>query len=126
MAEIIRWQTPLAYMRRTALRDIEVEGQNIKAGEKIAMWYVSGNRDEDIFPNGDVLQVDRANARQHVAFGYGIHRCMGNRLAEMQLRILWEEIFKRFEWIEVMGAPERNYSAFVKGYGTLPVKVHPR
>ena len=88
------------------------------------MWYVSGNRDEDAIQNADQFVIDRAKARQHLSFGYGIHRCMGNRLAEMQLRILWEEIMKRFKMVEVVGEPERTYSAFVKGYTHLPVRVH--
>ncbi len=123
--EIIRWQTPLAYMRRTALMDTELRGQTIRKGDKVAMWYVSGNRDESVFEDGDRLIIDRPNARQHLSFGYGIHRCMGNRLGEMQLRVLWEEIMKRFRHVEVVGEPERVRSPFVKGYADLPVVVHP-
>ena len=123
VAEITRWQTPLAYMRRTANNDCEVGGKQIKAGDQMLMWYVSGNRDEDFFERGEELIIDRANARQHLSFGFGIHRCMGNRLAEMQLRVLWEEIMKRFEKIEVVGDVERTFSSFVKGYTALPVRV---
>ncbi len=123
VAEVIRWQTPLAYMRRTANNDCEIGGKQIKAGDQLLMWYVSGNRDEDVFENGDALDIERKNARQHLSFGFGIHRCMGNRLAELQLRILWEEILKRFEKIEIQDEPERSFSAFVKGYTHLPVKV---
>ena len=126
VAEIIRWQTPLAYMRRTALQDIELGGKQIKAGDKVVMWYASGNRDEDKFENADQLIIDRANARNHISFGFGIHRCMGNRLAEMQLRVLWEEIMQRFEKVEVVGDVSRVRSNFVRGYTNLPVKVHPR
>ncbi len=126
VSEIIRWQTPLAYMRRTAGRDLTFRGQQIRAGDKVAMWYVSGNRDESVFPNADQLIVDRPNARSHLSFGYGIHRCMGNRLAEMQLGILWEEILARFRAIEVVGEPVRVPSSFVKGYRELPVQVHRR
>ena len=126
VAEIIRWQTPLAHMRRRALRDCELGGQQIKAGDKVVMWYVSGNRDESVFENADRLIIDRPNARKHLSFGFGIHRCMGNRLGEMQLRILWEEIMKRFEKVEVVGEPERVYSTFVKGYTSLPVRLHER
>jgi cytochrome P450 len=122
--EVIRWQTPLAHMRRRAVRDTELGGQQIKAGDKVIMWYVSGNRDETMFKNADQLIIDRANARQHLSFGYGIHRCMGNRLGEMQLRILWEEIQKRFKQVEVTGEPTRSQSVFVKGYTHLPVRVH--
>lgn len=125
VSEILRWQTPLAYMRRTATRDVEVRGKQIKKGDKVAMWYVSGNRDEDAISNPNEFLIDRANARHHLAFGFGIHRCMGNRLAEMQLRVAWEEIQKRFRFVEVMGEPERVQSSFVKGYSELPVRVHP-
>ena len=123
VAEIIRWQTPLAYMRRTANNDCEVGGKQIKAGDQMLMWYVSGNRDEDFFERGEELIIDRQNARQHLSFGFGIHRCMGNRLAELQLRILWEEILARFETIEVLAEPSRTLSSFVKGYTHLPVRV---
>ncbi|HKD20652.1 MAG TPA: cytochrome P450 [Rhizomicrobium sp.] len=123
--EIIRWQTPLAYMRRTALADAELGGKKIRKGDKVLMWYVSGNRDSEVIENADAFIIDRARPRQHLSFGFGIHRCVGNRLAEMQLRIIWEEILKRFRFVEVMGEPERVYSSFVKGYAHLPVKLHP-
>ena len=123
VAELIRWQTPLSYMRRTANHDCEVGGKQIKKNDQILMWYVSGNRDEDVFEDADVFDIERPNARQHLAFGFGIHRCMGNRLAEMQLRVLWEEILKRFEKVELVGEPERTYSNFVRGYTDLPVRV---
>ncbi len=126
VAEIIRWQTPLAYMRRTALEDVTLHGKTIKKGDKVAMWYVSGNRDESIFEDADRLIIDRPNARQHVSFGYGIHRCMGNRLAEMQLRILWEEIQQRFHKVDVVGEPKRVRSNFVRGYSELPVQLIPK
>jgi len=125
VAEIIRWQTPLAHMRRTATEDVDFHGKHIRRGDKVVMWYVSGNRDERVFEDADKLIIDRHNARAHVSFGFGLHRCMGNRLAEMQLRVVWEEISKRFHMIEVVGEPERSLSNFVKGYVTLPVKVHP-
>ncbi len=123
--EIIRWQTPLAYMRRTATQDVVLGGKTIRKGDKIAMWYVSGNRDPRHFDNADELIIDRKNARTHLSFGFGIHRCMGNRLGEMQLRVLWEEILKRFHSVEVVGEPVRVRSSFVKGYTELPVVVHP-
>jgi len=125
VSEIIRWQTPLAHMRRTATEDVKMHGQTIKAGDKVVMWYVSGNRDETAIPRANEFLIDRKNARQHLSFGYGIHRCMGNRLAEMQLRVLWEEIQKRFSFIEVVEEPMRTFSTFVKGYSHLAVKVHP-
>lgn len=124
--EIIRWQTPLAHMRRRALVDTELGGQRIKAGDKVVMWYVSGNRDEEAIDRPNDFIIDRAKPRQHLSFGFGIHRCMGNRLAEMQLRIIWEEIMQRFETVEVVGEPVRIRSAFVKGYADLPVRLHAR
>jgi len=124
VAEIIRWQTPLPYMRRTATVDFEMRGKQIKAGDQVLMWYVSGNRDEDVIDRASEFIIDRAKARHHLSFGFGIHRCMGNRLAEMQLRILWEEIMKRFSFVEVVGDPKRLRSSFVKGITELPVRVH--
>ena len=121
VAEIIRWQTPLAYMRRTALEDVEMHGKTIKKGDKVAMWYVSGNRDERKFENANDLIFDRPNARNHISFGFGIHRCFGNRLAELQLQILWDEMLKRFSKVEVVAPPKRNVSSFVKGYTELKV-----
>lgn len=123
VSEIIRWQTPLAHMRRTVLTDVELGGKKIKAGEKVVMWYVSGNRDAAMFDNADDFIIDRENARKHIAFGFGLHRCMGNRVAEMQLRIGWEEILKRFSRIDVVGEPVRVRSSFVKGYSDLPVRL---
>jgi cytochrome P450 len=125
VAETIRWQTPLAHMRRTAKVDTELGGQQIKAGDKVIMWYISGNRDERVFERPDDYIIDRPNVRKHLSFGFGIHRCMGNRLAELQLRILWEEILKRFARIEVVGEPKRTASSFVHGFTSLPVIVHP-
>jgi cytochrome P450 len=122
--EIIRWQTPLSHMRRLATQDVELRGKTIKKGDKVVMWYVSGNRDADVIDEPDRFIVDRERPRHHLSFGFGIHRCMGNRLAEMQLRVLWEEILKRFETVEVVGEPERSPSVFVKGYTHLPVKLH--
>ena len=125
VSEIIRWQTPLAYMRRTALVDTELAGKQIKAGDKVVMWYASGNRDEEAIDRANEFLIDRPRARQHLSFGFGLHRCMGNRLAEMQLRIVWEEIMQRFEMVEVVGEPQRVYSSFVKGFSKLPVKLRP-
>jgi cytochrome P450 len=123
VSETIRWQTPLAYMRRRALRDIEFQGKQIKAGDKVVMWYVSGNRDDEVIENPNAYIIDRERHRQHLSFGFGIHRCVGNRLAELQLTIIWEEILKRFPLIEVVGEPKRVYSTFVKGYESLPVII---
>jgi cytochrome P450 len=122
--EIIRWQTPLAHMRRIALADYELGGKTIRKGDKVVMWYVSGNRDEEAIENPNAFIIDRPRPRQHLSFGFGIHRCVGNRLAEMQLRIVWEEVLKRWRHIEVMGEPKRVLSSFVKGYEHMPVRIH--
>ncbi|MGB5948307.1 MAG: cytochrome P450 [Parvibaculum sp.] len=123
--EIIRWQTPLAHMRRTALADAELGGKTIRKGDKVVMWYVSGNRDDEVIERPNELIVDRPRPRQHLSFGFGIHRCVGNRLAEMQLRIVWEEILKRWPTthIEVVEEPSRVLSSFVKGYERMMVRI---
>ena len=123
VSETIRWQTPLAHMRRIALSDYEVGGKLIKKGDKVVMWYVSGNRDEDVIENPNAYIIDRERPRQHISFGFGIHRCVGNRLAELQLRIIWEEILKRFPEIHVVAEPNRVYSSFVKGYESMKVII---
>ena len=123
VSEIIRWQTPLAYMRRVAKQNVELNGKTIKKGDKVVMWYASGNRDERAIDNPDQFLIDRKNARNHLSFGFGIHRCMGNRLAEMQLRILWEELLERFDSIDVVEEPERVQSNFVRGYSKMMVQL---
>ncbi|MBX3508498.1 MAG: cytochrome P450, partial [Parvibaculum sp.] len=125
VSEIIRWQTPLTHMRRTALADAEIGGKAIKKGDKVVMWYLSGNRDEEVIERADEFIIDRPKARHHLSFGFGIHRCMGNRVAELQLRIIWEEILKRFKMVEVVGEPQRTYSNLIRGFTHLPVKLHP-
>ena len=124
--EIIRWQSPVAHMRRTALADIEFGGQQIKKGDKVIMWYVSGNRDETAIADPYAFIVDRERPRQHLSFGFGIHRSVGNRLAEMQLRVVWEEIFKRFPVIEVVGEPDRLKSCFLRAIREMPVRIPAR
>ncbi|NBB13781.1 cytochrome P450 [Caulobacter sp. SLTY] len=126
VSEIIRWQTPLAHMRRTCVADTVVGGKLIKKGDKVVMWYVSGNRDETAIDNPNAFIIDRERPRHHMSFGFGIHRCVGNRLAEMQLRIVWEEVLKRFPRIDVVGEPKRVFSSFVKGYERLPVVIPAR
>ncbi len=126
VSETIRWQTPLAHMRRVAKVDTELGGQQIKAGDKVVMWYVSGNRDEKVFEDPDSFIIGRPNVRKHLSFGYGVHRCMGSHLAELQLKILWEEILARFDKVEVVGEPQRILSTFVRGYTELPVRLHPK
>ena len=123
VSEIIRYQTPLPHMRRTATRDVEFRGQTIRKGEKVVLWFVSGNYDDTVIDRPEAFWVDRPNVRNHLSFGAGIHRCMGNRLAEMQLRILWEEVLKRFEKVELAGEPERTCNLFIRGFTRLPVRV---
>ncbi|MEM9465172.1 MAG: cytochrome P450 [Actinomycetota bacterium] len=124
--EVIRWQTPLSYMRRTAMRDAELGGKQIKKDDQVLMWYISANQDEDVFENASVLDIERHNADRQLAFGYGIHFCMGSRVAELQLRVLWEEMLERFERVEIQDEPERVWSSFVHGYSSLPVTVKRR
>lgn len=126
VSEIIRWQTPLAYMRRVAKVDTMLGGQFIRKGDKVVMWYASGNRDERQFERADDFIIDRPNARNHMSFGFGVHRCMGNRLAELQLRILWEELLKRFDDIQVLSEPEIVQSNFVRGYSKMMVQLSRR
>jgi len=128
VSEIIRWQTPLAHMRRRAMEDVVMGGKTIRKGDKVVMWYVSGNRDETVIPNPNVIDIERPRVRQHLSFGFGIHRCVGNRLAEMQLKIVWQEILGRlasgeFKDIVVEAPPTRVLSAFVKGYDYMPVRI---
>ena len=126
VSETIRWQTPLAHMARTATEDFELGGKMIKKGDRVAMWYVSGNRDDEVIANPNDYIIDRERPRQHLSFGFGVHRCVGNRLAELQLTIIWEEILKRFPTVQVVGEPLRTHSVFVKGYETLPVIIPTR
>ena len=123
VAEVIRWQTPLSHMRRTALEDVEMGGKTIKKGDKVVMWYYSGNHDEDVFDDPCTIKFDRPNGNNHLSFGFGIHRCMGLRVAELQLRILWQQILEKFEKIELVGEPVRLKSNFVNGYTDMKVKV---
>ena len=123
MPEIIRWQTPLAHMRRTALVDTELAGKKIGKGDKVIMWYLSGNRDPAAIDQPGSFIIDRARPRQHLSFGFGVHRCVGNRLAELQLKILWQEILARFPVIEVVGQAVRSRSNFVNGFTELPVRI---
>ncbi len=125
VSEIIRWQTPLAHMRRTATRDTELGGKSIKKGDRLALWYVSGNRDESVIERANEFLIDRPNANKHLSFGWGVHYCVGSRVAEMQLRILWEETMERFRKVEVVGTPVRGHSNFVMGFSELPVRLHP-
>jgi cytochrome P450 len=123
VSEIIRYVTPVIHMRRTAKEDAELGGKQIKKGDKVVIWYVSGNRDPEAIENPDAFIIDRARPRQHLSFGFGIHRCVGNRLAELQLKILWEELLPRYPKIEVMGPPHRVYSNFIHGIRSLPARI---
>ncbi|GJL94987.1 MAG: cytochrome P450 [Hyphococcus sp.] len=125
VSEIIRWQTPIAHMRRTALDDTQISGKIIKKGDKVVMWYASGNRDETIFSNSEAFDIERKNARRHLSFGMGIHRCMGRRLAELQVKILLEEMMQRWDRIELAGTPDHIRSNFVNGYSRMPVRIIP-
>ena len=124
--EIIRWQAPVAHMARTALEATELGGKHIKKDDRVVMWYVSGNRDEEAIENANRFVIDRAQPRKHLSFGFGIHRCLGNRLGEMQLRVIWEEILKRFSSIELVGEPKYLLSSFIRGIRELPVRVTDR
>lgn len=123
--EIIRWVSPTLHMRRTATVDIDFKGEHIKEGDKVILWYCSGNRDSDVIEDPYSFKIDRKNPRQHVSFGFGVHRCLGNRLAELQLRLLWEEILRRKWVVETVGEPERVYSNFLPGIERLPAVIHP-
>ena len=125
VSEIIRWQTPILSMRRRAKEDTDLLGKKVRKGDKVVMWYVSGNRDDEVIDDPMSFKIDRENARHHLSFGFGIHRCMGNRLAEMQLRVSWEEIMKRFRTVEVVGEAVRAKSNIIRGYRSMPVQVHP-
>ena len=126
VSETIRWQTPLAHMKRVATQDIELGGKQIRKGDVVVMWYVSGNRDDEVIERPNDYIIDRPRPRQHLSFGFGIHRCVGNRLAELQLQIIWEEILKRFPDIQVLEEPKRTHSAFVKGYERMKVIIPTR
>ncbi|MEN9718952.1 MAG: hypothetical protein RIQ99_1830 [Pseudomonadota bacterium] len=121
--EIVRWQTPLAHMRRTVQEDTELDGHRMRQGDKVVLWYISANRDESVFRDADRIIVDRENARRHLSFGYGIHRCVGARVAELQLVVLLEELAKRRLRVNVLGEPTRVPSCFVHGYKSLPVQL---
>ena len=125
VSEVIRFQSPILAFRRTATQDTQLANKIIREGERVVMWYISGNRDEDEFEEPHRFLLGRDNYRKHIAYGFGVHRCVGNRLAEMQLRVLWEEILARDLKIEVVGPPKRQYSTFVHGIMELPVIIRP-
>ena len=124
VSEVVRWHTPVIHMRRTAIADFELRGKTIKAGDKVAMWYISANRDDEVIDRPNDFIVDRARPREHISFGFGIHRCLGNRLAELQLRVLWQEIVRRDLRIEAVGKPVYQHSNLLHGIKSLLVRVH--
>jgi cytochrome P450 len=123
VSEMIRYQTPVIHMRRTATRDAELGGKTIHRGDMVVMWYVSGNRDETVIDDPESFRIDRPRVRQHLSFGAGIHRCVGDRLAELQIQILWREMLKRNLEPEIVGEPMRLYSNFIRGIRSLPVMI---
>jgi len=123
VSEIVRWHTPVLHMRRTATADFELRGRMIRAGDKVAIWYISGNRDDEVIDRPNDFIVDRARPREHISFGFGIHRCLGNRLAELQLRILWQEIVRRDLRIEAVGKPVYQHSNLLHGIKSLMVRL---
>ncbi len=123
VAEATRFQSSIIYFRRTATRDTVLRGKTIRAGDKVVMWFISGNRDEEVINEPDLFIADREKPRMHLSFGAGIHRCVGDRLADLQLNVLWEEILKRDLRIEVVGEPTRTYSNFIRGFRELPVRI---
>jgi cytochrome P450 len=124
ISEIVRWQSPILHMRRTATRDVHFQGRRIREGAKVVLWYCSANRDEEVFDDAERFLIDRPHVRRHAGYGFGIHRCFGRYVAELELRILWEEILNRFARIEVVAPPIRFASNFAAGFESLIVRVH--
>ena len=123
--EFIRMISPVIYMRRTATRDVEIAGQEIAEGEKVIMYYGSANRDEAVFADPDRLDVERANADKHVAFGYGPHTCIGKRVAQIQLEAVYRQLLARFPDIRQAGPMEVAPNNFVYAIKSLPVEFTP-
>ena len=119
--EMIRWVTPVKHFMRTATEDCELAGKQVKEGDGLALFYWSGNRDADVFDDPFTFKVDRANNPQ-VAFGNGIHLCLGLHLARLELRILFTELLSRLEHVELAGTPKNSTSVFVSGLKTLPIR----
>jgi linalool 8-monooxygenase len=127
--EIVRWVSPVLHMRRTATRDAEIGGAPVRAGDKVVMWYASANRDESVFQDPDRFDVGRtatAGGGKHLGFGYGEHVCLGQRLAELQLRVAYEELFARLADLKPAGPPRRLRSNFINGVKSLPVTFRSR
>lgn len=120
--EIIRWVAPVVYMRRTALADTELGGKQIKKGDKLALWYMSGNRDEDVYSDPFTFDIGRDEAR-HLSFGFGQHLCIGWRLAEMQLTVLLTELLDRFPDISATGEVDRMRTNFLNSIKRMPVSL---
>ncbi|MFU9136882.1 solanimycin biosynthesis cytochrome P450 SolI [Erwinia tasmaniensis] len=124
ISETLRFQTPISFMSRVATRDVEIRGKTIREGDRVVMWYLSGNRDASAIDDPDTFCIDRERIRRHLSFGVGVHACVGSRVAEMQLTVIWQEILRRFRRIEVLSEPARNYSNFLHGFESLPVIIH--
>jgi cholest-4-en-3-one 26-monooxygenase len=123
--EILRWASPVLFFRRNARQDFEVRGQVIKAGEKISLWYISANRDEDVFTDPFTFDITR-DPNPHIAFGGGgPHFCLGAQLARLEIRLLFEELAARVPRLEARGAPERLRSNFIGGIKHLPMRLRP-
>lgn len=125
-AEIVRWQSPILHMRRTARRDTELGGLLVPRGSRVVMWYCSANRDEAYFADGDAFRIERPNLRRHAGYGFGIHRCFGSHVAELELRLLWQAICERYDRIEVITPPVLRASNFASGYPRLIVRARRR
>lgn len=126
IGEIFRYQTPIIHMCRTATCDVEFQGQLIREGDRLVLWYLSGNRDDSVIESPDNFIIDRRYPNKHLSFGAGIHHCIGERLATLQLRIMWEEILEQQLIIDVVGSPKRLYSNFIRGFSNLPVRIYHR
>ncbi len=122
--EILRWVSPVTHMSRVALQDADVNGHAVKQGERVTMWYPSVNRDESVFPEPNRFNITRS-PNEHLAFGIGEHFCLGAGFARLELKVIFEELFRRFPDIQLDGEPERLRSTFIGGIKHLPVKFTP-
>ena len=122
--EALRMVSPVMHMRRTATEDTEINGQQIAKDEKVVMWYGAGNRDPEVFPDPDVFDLDRPNVDKHIAFGHGVHKCLGSRIAQMQLSIAYERIFDRFPNIQWTGKQKIAPVVLVHAIASLPVDLN--
>jgi cytochrome P450 len=119
--EVVRWTSPVNYMKRTAREPYELRGQRIEAGDTVVMFYASANRDEDVFEDPFAFRIDR-HPNPHLGFGIGEHFCLGANLARRSQRALWLQLARRMDWAELAGEPEQIHSSFVVGLKSLPVR----